>query len=114
MRATVAVSKDTPPPVPTLWEDGSITGPWPCTFPLAWRAAHGPSVYMLIDTDDRIAYVGQTGDLVQRLQRHGRNKAFVRWESMRPPEGLTALELEAMLIYAYKPYLYNDGTVRSW
>lgn len=113
MRTIVAVSPKTPPPVPTLWENGDISGMWPCTFPLNWREAWGHFVYILRDAEGRVAYVGQTGSLVGRLKDHGRNKVFAEWLAIPSRRG-EALALEARLIDQLKPYLFNDGTVRSW
>lgn len=110
---TLAVSPNTPPPVPTLWTDGDISGPWPCTFPLNWSAAWGDFVYILRDAHHRVAYVGQTGNLVSRLKTHGRNKTFHEWLAIKSKRG-EALRLEAEMINTLRPYLYNDGTVRSW
>ena len=108
----VAVSAITPPPVPTLYENGVIAGPWPCTFPFNWRPAFGGFVYLLLDSSGVVAYVGQTTSLLDRLKRHGKNKAFASWTAK--PSNRDRLELEAALIEKHRPYLYNDGTRRVW
>lgn len=109
----IAVSADTPPPVPTLYENGDISSPWPCTIPINWRSAWGTFVYILMDADDVVAYVGQTGNLVNRIKNHGRTKTFVRWHARKVSHG-ERLEFEAALIEKHRPYLYSDGTRRSW
>lgn len=68
--------------------------------------------YMLYDPQGSVCYVGQTGSLRSRLQKHAKNKSFTRWRAFRCETAAASRRLEEELQAAYRPYLFNDGTRR--
>jgi hypothetical protein len=91
-----------------------IHGSWPFKFPHNWQAAKGWFVYLLRDSAGSICYVGQTGALRSRLQRHALTKSFASWYACGVADKRASLDLETVLFYALRPYLYSDGSRRTW
>jgi hypothetical protein len=90
--------------------EGVLLGEWPCTF-TGWHrhSGHGFAgwVYTLVDDQDRVAYVGQTGLITKRLKQHGRTKRFAWWYAFGTNDWRAD---ETAHIERCRPYLFSDGS----
>lgn len=91
-----------------------LSGAWPYTFPYGEKSRPfwGHWVYLLYDDEGKVCYIGESGSLRDRLNQHGRNKNFVRWEAVSCDCAAEARYYESELTRIHRPYLRSDGTRR--
>jgi excinuclease UvrABC nuclease subunit len=77
-----------------------------------------PCIYRVYDANDRLIYIGASGDLVQRFELHKRNTWWfelasrVEWEDQ--PSRAAAFAAEALAIQEEQPAFNIHGTGREY
>lgn len=90
--------------------EGSWVGEYPFTAATVAPLAGIAVVYVLFDEANTPCYVGSTQKFRTRLNSHGRDKQFTRWQAHPCRDREHAYQLEDQLLRQHKPYLNRKAS----